>query len=1043
MFIRSINAQTFSTFIERDNLMEANKYPRGSEWRKWDLHVHTPLSMVHNYSGSTQEEKWEKFISDLEALPKEFKVIGINDYLFIDGYEKVLEYKRNGRLQNIDTFFPVIEFRIKKFGGNKLFKRINFHIIFSDKLTVDIIKQQFLNSLYGKYTLAPGAEGIQWGGVITQDSLADLGKEIKKTVPADKLGDFGSDLQEGFDNINFDEEEIVSLLEKSVSYLKGKYLTAIGKTEWDAFTWDDGSIAEKKTVINKANFVFTSAENIEAFNKAQKKLADNNVNSMLLDCSDAHTYSTASVKDRIGKCFTWIKADPTFEGLRQTLFEPDRIFVGAIPGLVQRINSTPNKFIKEILIQRISGCTMSETWFDNVQIPINASMVAVIGNKGNGKSALTDIIGLVGNSYNDNYSFLRKDKFRKPKPYNKAANIEASITWADGTVDGLTTLDTPIDTNRVEKVKYIPQNFLEKLCASEEPAIFEDEIKKIIFSHTPVGDRLGLSSLEELINYKSEIINNEIAGIKTELDGQNNRIISLERRSSDKNIQSLKDQLKNKEEEYEMHQAHKPTPIAAPQTDEELAAKNKLINDEITTIKNELAKKLSRQSEINTQKNLLLIQISELQKVIQSIEGSKTSIDTLKEAQRPVLAKYSIDVDQIINLTITKDPITKLIEEKSAESITIETELKGDGKDIPGLNKEIEISKSSLTTLEQRLDEPYRVYQQYLNEQADWSERSKNMLGDKSTPNTIEYIKDQIDFIANKLPEEIEKEFQRRDEIVSKLFEKKSEIIKLYSDSYKPISDFISEYGHLMKEYQISLSVDFTLDGFIEKFFDHVSQGARGSFIGVEEGTKYLNEIISDYNLNDKVEVIGFLKTIRESLFFDKRADQKTAKREVEQQLKRGYTNEDLYRFLYSLEYLKPTFKLNLGKKTLTELSPGERGALLLIFYLFLDTEDKPLLIDQPEENLDNQSVYNYLVHFIKEAKKRRQIIIVTHNPNLAVVCDAEQIIHMSIDKSANYKASYTSGSIENPSINKVVVDILEGTRPAFKNRTDKYTLSV
>ena len=75
---------------------------RGSEWRKWDLHVHTPFSHTSEYAGATEEEKWENFIKGLEALPKDIKVIGINDYLFLDGYKKVLKYKDDGRLKNID-----------------------------------------------------------------------------------------------------------------------------------------------------------------------------------------------------------------------------------------------------------------------------------------------------------------------------------------------------------------------------------------------------------------------------------------------------------------------------------------------------------------------------------------------------------------------------------------------------------------------------------------------------------------------------------------------------------------------------------------------------------------------------------------------------------------------------------------------------------------------------------------------------------------------------------------------------------------------------
>jgi ABC-type lipoprotein export system ATPase subunit len=91
---------------------------------------------------------------------------------------------------------------------------------------------------------------------------------------------------------------------------------------------------------------------------------------------------------------------------------------------------------------------------------------------------------------------------------------------------------------------------------------------------------------------------------------------------------------------------------------------------------------------------------------------------------------------------------------------------------------------------------------------------------------------------------------------------------------------------------------------------------------------------------------------------------------------------------------------------------------------------------------LDNQSVYRILVHFIKRAKGKRQIIIVTHNPNLAVVCDAEQVIRMDIAKDNMNSVSMVAGGIENPKINKAIVDVLEGTRPAFDNRTEKYVVS-
>jgi hypothetical protein len=73
-------------------------YTKGSTWAKWDLHVHTPASLVQCYGGDN-EEIWERFFRDIESLPPEFKVLGINDYLFVDGYRRVLEAKRKGRLR--------------------------------------------------------------------------------------------------------------------------------------------------------------------------------------------------------------------------------------------------------------------------------------------------------------------------------------------------------------------------------------------------------------------------------------------------------------------------------------------------------------------------------------------------------------------------------------------------------------------------------------------------------------------------------------------------------------------------------------------------------------------------------------------------------------------------------------------------------------------------------------------------------------------------------------------------------------------------------
>jgi ABC-type transport system involved in cytochrome bd biosynthesis fused ATPase/permease subunit len=120
-------------------------------------------------------------------------------------------------------------------------------------------------------------------------------------------------------------------------------------------------------------------------------------------------------------------------------------------------------------------------------------------------------------------------------------------------------------------------------------------------------------------------------------------------------------------------------------------------------------------------------------------------------------------------------------------------------------------------------------------------------------------------------------------------------------------------------------------------------------------------------------------------------------------------------------------------------MSPGQRGALLLIFYLLVDTDPAPLILDQPEENLDNQTVYSMLVPIIQRAKERRQIIMVTHNANLAVCCDAEQIIYADFSRLDQFSLKYDAGAIESTELNRAVLNVLEGTTPAFSNRQNKY----
>jgi hypothetical protein len=353
--------------------MDAHKteFLRGSEWRKWDLHIHTPMSIYQQYGGNDNAETWKQYIQDLENLPEEFSVLGINDYLFLDGYEKLLhEQTANNRLNN-RLLLPVVEFRIEKFAGvefNNL-KRINLHVIFSNELSIETIKSQFLNTLEQHYHLEN--DSTAWTRAINRNSVEELGKKIKASISSKELSKYGSDLTEGFNNLNIKEDEIFKSLKKDC--FNDKYLIAIGKTEWGELNWTDSSIATKKTVINQADIIFTAAESIGAYKKAKEQLQKQNVNDLLLDCSDAHFFSSETEKDRIGNCFTWIKADTTFSGLKQILNEVDRVYIGETPPIKIKVKENRTKYINKIKINPISKYDGNcGKWFQNVEIPLNS-----------------------------------------------------------------------------------------------------------------------------------------------------------------------------------------------------------------------------------------------------------------------------------------------------------------------------------------------------------------------------------------------------------------------------------------------------------------------------------------------------------------------------------------------------------------------------------------------------------------------------------------------------------------------------------------------
>ena len=311
------------------------------------------------------------------------------------------------------------------------------------------------------------------------------------------------------------------------------------------------------------------------------------------------------------------------------------------------------------------------------------------------------------------------------------------------------------------------------------------------------------------------------------------------------------------------------------------------------------------------------------------------------------------------------------------------------------------------------------------------------MIGTKDEPGTLEFYKKELNAIEA-IPKKLSELHTERVQITSAIYNEITNIADIYRQLYHPITEFLSEFNQESESMPISFAADIVDSGLSDYMWALINRQVRGSFSGVEESELRLKSLLRSTDFNKESEALEFVEEVNRQLHSDTREGVTDTQIQPDSQLRKGKTLQELYDVIFGLRYLKSSYFLKFGEKSLEQLSPGERGLLLLIFYLLVDKSDLPLIVDQPEENLDNQTIYETLVRAVTSAVKRRQVIVATHSANVAVVCDADQIISVARDQKTDI-VTYTCGSLEEPPINSIVVDVLEGTKFAFNNRRDKY----
>jgi DNA repair exonuclease SbcCD ATPase subunit len=589
-------------------------------------------------------------------------------------------------------------------------------------------------------------------------------------------------------------------------------------------------------------------------------------------------------------------------------------------------------------------------------------------------------------------------------------------------------------------VKYIPQNYFETLTNEiQEVRQFQTEIENVVFSHVEQSDRLNQSSFKDLEELKTQESREKISDLKKKLRELHHRLDDLKNRNKPEFKDTLKKELGKLQAEFKALEASIPDEVPQPSTESpEQQANSKKIEAlnallvELEAHKKGLTGQLANTKERFEKLKRLISKLSELRLHIKTEKVNITEFCKELGLHADEIILVSFDDATLVALSSTlNDEITALTKGSELQ-FTLE---EGFGKtsdygSIPDTEAAIEALGKAISSLREKLSAPGKRYQNYLHKMVELEKQKSSLLGDEDQPTskTIRHTQKQIAYIEEKLETEIAALEEQRKVISEGIFEAKKLVLSFYIELKQSVEEKLSIFKE--DKFHVGIEASFVLaSNFPDRFFEFISKSVKGPF--QSDGEKALREFVSEVDWGDFESVYSFCMVVLQNI----------EEHDFAKQIKQNKLSKEFCDFLFSLDFIETMYELRLGDKNLTQLSPGEKGLLLLVFYLHLDMENTPLIIDQAEDNLDNDSIFSVLAKCIRSAKRNRQVILVTHNPNLAIGADAEQIIYVKLEKHKKYKFSYECGAIEESRTNANVVTVLEGSKPAFVQRRLKYQI--
>ena len=953
-------------------MADYTKFPKGSEWRKWDLHVHTPASALNNnFIGTDIDDKWQNYFDRLKTL-SDIDVLGITDYFSLEGYKKVYEFKENGELDNVHCILPNIELRILPVTDSST--PINLHLIIDPGLVTRIDSLLF-NNLEHQY--AGNAYKC------TRPDLISLGRTYNSNLTTDE-----SAYKEGINQFKVTLGQLKEALDKNSDLKNGTIIVVANSSEDGNSGIQHSSLATTRQEIYRISHAIFSANPEDRKYFLGKKESDNENDIIdkyghLKPCihgSDAHSLDDICKPDLYR--YTWIKADPTFEGLKQIIYEPE--------GRVQIQQEKPDEKIPYTVVDSVRFLdSRSEKEFDDKWIELNPNLNSIIGGKSSGKSLLLYHIAKTIDA--ERIDSINKEKGTHKKIeyfFENEEGFDFEVKWLDGEKYKLRDEDKP---NR--PITYIPQLYLNRL-AEEQKYELNNLVDKMLVDSSNEYNEFRDNNRRELDNIKTEMF----------------QVID--------SYYKVKEWLIKKDKELR-----------------EFGDKKAILENQV--IITQKIEKLRKESSFTAPEEKEYTDLTENIKKLNDQLSETNSLIEVLEAAKANYVLFKSNIHSIINDAVLSDIYSQFqfispeIDKKVSDIIS---------KTIPEIQK----------TIEEEIEDKFSG----INEEKKSLADIKENIG--KTSKKLEPLSEKV---KNKsVFSQLQKEQEAESAKLKAIYDKQTAIDKLkdnlstdvMKDKYKKL---FKCYQNIVEENRKYESIPDTDDLKLSSIIKINKDKFDNNFVGKINKKKSLDQQFGDF-FNGENDYLFCPKNHLENInvMIDKITLDNIS-------LNTGHDEKHAMLSLLD-DYFFIDYNLLQGGDDLIKMSPGKRGIILFQLFLHLSKSTNPILIDQPEDNLDNRTVYQELNDFIRTKKSTRQIIIVSHNPNLVVSTDSENIIVANQDgqnksgKNNEYQFEYVNGAIEHSftdenesgilfqkGIRQHVCDVLEGGEEAFEKREKKYGL--